>query len=128
MKKYNNPEFQLHQNCVQYLKLKYENRGLCFSHHSPNETISIIDKKVMFQQNKFTLMGRKLGFPDLMILCKGKILFIEFKSLSGKLSENQKEVINSLEKQGFKTYIIRTFEEFKQILDKFLCNSLAVVK
>ena len=119
---HNRPEFDLHLVCIQYLSLKYENKGLCFSHHSPNETISIKDKKVMYQQNKFTRMGRKLGFPDLQIFYQSQSILIEFKSPKGKLSLNQINTINMLAKQSFKTYIVKTFPEFQSIVDKLFAS------
>ena len=122
--KQNRPEFDLHKACVDYAKLQYENKGLCFLHHSPNEAIGIVDKKVMFQQNKFQQMGRKLGFPDLMILCKSNVIFIEFKSKIGKLSINQIDCIEKIHKQNYKVYVVKSFEEFKLIIDNFILHKI----
>lgn len=56
------------------------------------------------------------GVPDYVINYKGKTLYIEFKSEKGTVSENQKKVHEALRKQGFEVYIVRTFEQFNNIL------------
>lgn len=64
------------------------------------------------------------GVPDFVINYAGKTHYIEFKSKTGTLSTSQKEVHAALEKQGFKVYICKDFESFKDIISKIVvCNT-----
>lgn len=47
----------------------------------------------------------KNGIPDLLLLKKDKILFIEVKSSNGKLSEIQKYRIKELQEKGFNVLV-----------------------
>lgn len=56
------------------------------------------------------------GYPDITLFKDGKTLFIEVKNEIGKQSEIQKYVQKLIEAQGFKYYIVRSLEEFKEKL------------
>lgn len=62
----------------------------------------------------FKALGQKAGIPDVVlpvpIIEKG-ILFIEFKSESGRLSPTQKEVIAKLQAVGNSVLVTRCWEE-----------------
>lgn len=56
------------------------------------------------------------GMSDIILFKEGKTLFIEVKNEIGKQSEIQKYVQKLIEAQGFKYYIVRSLEEFKEKL------------
>lgn len=59
-----------------------------------------------------------MGYPDLIIfLPKARVLLVELKSKKGKLSDNQKEVFPKLVEKGHLVIIIRSFKDFKELLD-----------
>ena len=58
------------------------------------------------------------GFPDLTCLKNGISVFIECKSKNGVLSELQKYRHKQLTEQGFKVFVIYSFDEFKEIYYK----------
>lgn len=101
-------ESNLQAQCVKWvrndLKLPY---GTFFS--VPNEGIR--SPKFASRLKAQGLIG---GVPDLVLLTKGRAVFFELKAEKGRLSEKQKLVINNLEKEEFKVYIIKDLETFKK--------------
>lgn len=71
--------------------------------------------------NKFKLTGLKKGVADTHILFpNGKIIFVEFKTPTGTQRPEQKEFQLQVEALGFKYYIVRSVEQFKEII----CSNL----
>lgn len=71
--------------------------------------------------NKFKLTGLKKGVADTHILFpNGKIIFVEFKTQTGKQRQEQKDFQLQVEALGFKYYIVRSVEQFKEII----CSNL----
>lgn len=66
---------------------------------------------------KFKLTGFKKGVADVH-LCfpNGKLVYIEFKTATGTQRPEQKEFQMQVEALGFKYYIVRSLEEFKEIV------------
>ncbi len=64
------------------------------------------------------ILTSKPGIPDLMCLKNGKIIFIEVKQPNGKLSKLQEYMINKLITIGFDTYVIRSVEQIKTIINE----------
>lgn len=66
---------------------------------------------------KFKLTGFKKGVADVH-LCfpNGKLVYIEFKTATGTQRPEQKEFQQQVEALGFKYYIVRSLEEFKEIV------------
>ena len=56
------------------------------------------------------------GFPDSVLFKDGKTIFVEFKSEIGKQSELQKYQQKQLEYQGFKYYLVKNLNYFKEIV------------
>ena len=79
----------------------------------PRSLFTIINKKMKE-------MGVKKGCPDIAIFYNGKTLFIEFKSVTGKLSEAQKSLFPEFAKQGHTVHIVRSLEVFQQIVNQFI--------
>lgn len=60
------------------------------------------------------------GWPDLtLVLPCGTVLFVELKTPRGRLSELQKHVIGKLEANNANVYVIRSIDEFRQLLRTF---------
>jgi hypothetical protein len=59
------------------------------------------------------------GLPDRLLLAPGGIVqFIEFKTLTGRVSPIQKRVFGLLGALGFPVEVVRTRERFKALLDR----------
>ncbi len=56
-------------------------------------------------------MGVHPGFADLVILCDGRVLFLELKSLRGKLSPAQEAFRDAVLAQGFGWALVRSLDD-----------------
>lgn len=67
--------------------------------------------------SKFKLTGFKKGVADVHLCFPGgKLVYIEFKTATGRQSAEQKEFQQQVEALGFKYYIVRSLDEFKEIV------------
>ena len=61
--------------------------------------------------------SRTLGEPDFVILADGgRVLFVECKSRSGKLSPAQAALKHHAEKLGHTVHVVRSLEDFLELL------------
>ena len=73
----------------------------------------------------FKAMGVMPGFPDIMILKANDAfhaLFIELKSPKGVQTESQKEFARKALKAGYQYEIIRSIDEFIELINNYLKN------
>ncbi len=62
---------------------------------------------------------RTLGEPDFVILAdSGRVLFVECKSRSGKLSPAQAALKHHAEKLGHTVHVVRSMEEFLEVANR----------
>ena len=84
---------------------------------------SIIQSKIVNEakKNGYTVLKvvkcNITGYPDLTLFKDNSTIFVEVKNEKGIQSEIQKYVQKQLENQGFKYYLVRSLEEFKQIIE-----------
>jgi len=122
-------ESKLQQAALRWFKYQYPN-VVVFS--IPNE-----GQRNVRNASRMKAEGLCPGFPDVGIChvqtIKNKtftdgsgltgycpMLFVEFKSLKGKLSPSQKEVHQKLRDSGYKVEVIRSFDEFKNCIEEYL--------
>jgi len=103
-------EDQLQQKCVIWFKNKYQikNEGLIFS--VPNG-----GSRNFLEAKKLKETGTMAGVSDLIVLFKGKCLFIELKIEKGIQSEVQKIFESRVNLLGFDYYLIRNIEDFEKL-------------
>jgi len=73
------------------------------------------NERVIEAKNKRNT-GMLTGVSDLIVLLPNQSLFIEVKTPTGVQSNTQKDFQDTVQKLGFKYYLIRTLEEFKQCI------------
>lgn len=83
-----------------------ENRSIIFS--VPNESTT--------SQHRQHNTGLLRGVSDLIVIHKGKCLFIEVKTEKGAQSDYQKEFESRIKQNGFEYYLVRSLEQFKSII------------
>ena len=98
----------MQQGCVKWFRLQYPHY-LCFS--CPNEAI---------YRNKqyFANLGALAGVSDLICVLPNKILFIEFKSKTGRQSIEQKQFMERVEDLGFEYHLIRDIDSFIDLINE----------
>lgn len=108
--KYIKGETALHIAVCEYVSYQYPE---VLIHHSPNE-----GKRTPFERYLIKRMNVSSGFPDLMIVGKRKILFLELKYGNNIPSESQMKWLSEL-RIAKKVYsgIAWSFESAKIIID-----------
>jgi hypothetical protein len=66
--------------------------------------------------NRNRSLGLQKGRSDMTLFYAGKTYHIEFKTETGRQSPEQKKWQELVESHGFEYIIIRTLEEFKQLI------------
>lgn len=79
----------------------------------PEKTIAMIIKFLK-------KMGLVPGTPDLVLSYCGKTIYFELKTEKGIVSDDQKRIHKILRSTGHRVEVVRSFEEFKEIL--LLCG------
>lgn len=64
--------------------------------------------------------GMLNGVADLEVILPNKVLFIELKTAIGKQSPDQIVMQQKLTELGHSYYLVRSLEEFKQVISKHL--------
>jgi len=105
-------EDQLQQKCVIEFKNNYQIKGLGLIFSVPNGgTRNILEAK------KLKLTGQLAGVSDLVVLLHQKTIFFELKAEKGVQSDVQKLFETNVKKLGFEYHIIKSLEQFKNILE-----------
>jgi hypothetical protein len=87
-----------------------------------NKCVAYIEKK--FPEAFFLKLDAHLfkGIPDRIFLGEKKtVFFIEFKSENSYCTKRQRYIHSLLNLLGFNVYIIKTFAEFKLVIQQELC-------
>lgn len=86
----------------------------------PNEAIQKMGWK---QIGQFKATGLKSGVSDLIVLLPEKTLFVEVKTPTGSMSKAQKEFCDVVDNLGFNYYLVRSLEQFKEIIESEFAKS-----
>lgn len=73
----------------------------------------IVKQVVGYIMQKMVNMGLTKGVSDTIIVISGKTLYVEFKTLTGTQSEEQREFQKRVEDLGHQYHLIRSLEQFK---------------
>lgn len=109
----NTPELKMQAACVKWLRNERpETRGLFFAVNNNSEHIG----RAMIRKS----IGTIAGVSDTIFLWKGKAYFIEFKTVKGRQSSEQKRWQKIVEDNGFNYYIVRSLDEFKNLINSIM--------
>lgn len=109
-------ESKIQQDLITQFNNTYpELRGLLFS--VPNGGY-----RSKREANKLRHEGMTAGIPDLIFAYDGMCYFIEMKTETGVLSDEQKGIIRKLEEQGFIVLVCRSAEKAMDIITYVIEN------
>lgn len=103
-------EYNIQANCVKWFRLQYPDFLIW---NTPNEAT---------YRNKgyFGNLGVLTGVSDLIVALPNHIMFIEMKSKTGRQSLEQKQFQQKVESLGFEYYLIRSFDDFHNLIESKL--------
>lgn len=106
-------EAQIQAACVTWLwNTCPQTRGLFFAVNNNSEHVArAINRKAV---------GLVAGVSDTIFLWRGKAHLIEFKTPTGRQSAKQKEWQAKVEAQGFRYYIVRSLEDFQELIRELI--------
>ena len=110
-------EHQEQSLLVEYLELLKKQGKVLIYGALPNNTYT----KSWSQKRKQTAEGVKKGFPDMVIVFPGKVLFLEMKrSKGGVVSPDQWLWLKALADKETQTAVAKGFDQAKEIVDSFV--------
>jgi len=108
MKRHGTPEADLQRAVVVALRFALPKGAII--HHCVNE-VTEAGPRGAKRQAILVGMGVHAGFADLIVLCEGRVLFLELKSLKGRLSPTQEAFRNAAMAQGFVWALVRSLDD-----------------
>jgi hypothetical protein len=108
MKRRGTPEADLQRAVVTALRFALPKGAII--HHCANE-VTEAGPRGAKRQAILVGMGVHPGFADLVILCAGRVLFLELKSPKGRLSPAQAEFCDAVLAQGFGWALVRSVDD-----------------
>ena len=108
MKRRGTPEADLQRAVVKALRFALPRTAVI--HHCANE-VTEPGPRGAKRQAILVGMGVHPGFADLIVLCDGRVLFLELKSLKGKLSPDQEVFRDAVLAQGHAWALVRSLDD-----------------
>ncbi len=102
------PEANLQRAVVSALRFALPKGAIV--HHCANE-VTEAGPRGARRQAILVGMGVHPGFADLMVLCEGRVLFLELKAPKGRLSDDQVVFRDAVLAQGFGWALVRSLDE-----------------
>ncbi len=118
----NNEHSRIQTACVKWFRYQHSDiKDLLFS--IPNG-IPLANQNIRTKiYNKLKEEGLQAGVPDLFLAVGNSIyngMFIEIKSKTDRLRKKQVDMIRALERQNYKCVVVRSVDEFIEIVDEYL--------
>ena len=102
------PEADLQRAVVTALRFALPRTAII--HHCANEVTEPSPRGAK-RQAILVGMGVHRGFADLIVLCEGRVLFLELKSLKGRLSPDQEAFRDAVLAQGHRWALVRSLDD-----------------
>ena len=102
------PETDLQRMVVQALRVVLPRTAI--THHCANE-VTEPGPRGAKRQAILVGMGVHAGFADLMVLCDGRVLFLELKAPKGRLRPDQAAFRETVLAQGFGWALVRSLDD-----------------
>lgn len=106
-----NFEDHIQQKIIIWYRNEYQRHGKGLIFAIPNG-----GSRNVAEAKKLKETGLMAGVSDLIVLHGNKCLFVEVKTDTGKQSEKQIEFETKVKALGFDYFLVRSLEQFKEIL------------
>ncbi len=106
---------------IQASIVKWFTNNYCLKFHNPQCCIFAVPnggKRNKIEAMKMISTGTLAGVSDLIVIIPNKVIFVEIKTKKGIQSDKQKEFENTVSKLGFKYKIIRSLNDFIDLINK----------
>ena len=107
------PEMDIHNAIFDWLRLKLPKAVI---HHSPNE-FGMSGPAIKRQVAKHKRMGMFVGFPDLLVLLKGRTVGLEVKAGKNRQSDAQKDAENAFKENSAEYHVVRSIDDVARIFE-----------
>jgi len=110
-------EAKIQQEIVMFYHNTY-----CLEHHKPRCIIFSVPNggnRSPGEAMKAKATGEYMGASDLVVIHFSKLLFVEVKTEDGVQSKWQKIFQKHIQDIGFEYHIVRSIEEFKELIFKY---------
>lgn len=108
MKRRGTPEADLQRAVVQALRFALPRSAII--HHCANE-VTEPGPRGAKRQAILVGMGVHRGFPDLMVISDGRVLFLELKAPKGRLRPDQEAFRDAVLAQGLSWALVRSLDD-----------------
>ena len=108
MNRRSTPEADAQRAIVQALRFALPRDAIV--HHAANESAAG-DRRGQIRQSILVGMGVHSGFADLIVISGGRVLFLEVKSLTGRLRKSQEVFRDTVCAQGFGWALVRSVDD-----------------
>lgn len=88
-------------------------RGVLMGTRLPRKNI---DQVISLVSTRLKATGLLVGVSDTVVMIPNKVLFIEFKTPTGRQSDSQVDFQKTTENLGHQYHIIRSLEQFKKLI------------
>lgn len=102
-------EEQLQAECTQWFWETLQDHRRMIFHVDNNSVNAIVGARKR-------ALGVVPGPSDLVFVLKGRVIFVELKTLTGIQTDEQIDFMNKVIERGHKYIIIRTFQAFKLLV------------
>lgn len=117
------PEADLQRAVVRALRFALPRTAII--HHCANE-VTELGPRGAKRQAILVGMGVHAGFADLMVICEGRVLFLELKAPKGRLRPDQEGFRDAVLAQGFGWVLVRSLDDaLRALADQGLTTRIA---
>lgn len=97
------------------------NNNYCLKFHEPRGLMFSVPNELGGKNAISTALAKSTGLMSgvsdtIIILPNGRLIFVEFKTPKGVQSKSQKEFEQRVTAHGYDYYIVRSLEEFKELI------------
>lgn len=103
------------ENKIQQEIFEWYNNTRCLKIHSDRQMMFHIPNENQYKLVNIGVLG---GVSDLVMTHQGEWVFIEVKTLTGKLSKKQEDFLDRLTVLGTRSFTVRSLNEFKELIQK----------